>query len=312
ALGDLDLEVEANVVLGAAYHSLGYYGRAIECATRSIAAPADDRLRDHLGLVTLPSVLGRYWLACSLSERGEFDRAITHARDAVRLAEEANRPSNLVSACMAVGQVQAQQGKFQDGIPWLQRGLEICDARAIGFLRVGLAAELGYAYALAGRWVEALPLLEQAVELAISMKRERLQSLRVGQLSEAYDLAGRREDALAYARRGLTLAHARGERGSQAWVLRLLGEIGARAEPPDVEQAESYYRQALALADELGMRPLVAHCHLGLGTLYQRVGRDDEARAELTTAAEMHRAMEMTFWLEQAEAALTTDSGTPI
>jgi hypothetical protein len=65
-----------------------------------------------------------------------------------------------------------------------------------------------------------------------------------------------------------------------------------------------YYGQALALAGELGMRPLVAHCHLGLGTLYQKIRRDEQAQAELTTAIELYRAMEMTYWLEKAETAL--------
>jgi hypothetical protein len=52
------------------------------------------------------------------------------------------------------------------------------------------------------------------------------------------------------------------------------------------------------------MRPLAAHCHLGLGTLYQKSGRHADARAELATAAEMYRAMEMPYWLVKAEAAL--------
>jgi hypothetical protein len=86
--------------------------------------------------------------------------------------------------------------------------------------------------------------------------------------------------------------------------LRLHAEIAAGAEPPDAEQAEAYYRQALALAVELGMRPLVAHCHRGLGTLYRQVDRDEHAKAELNTAAELYRAMEMPFWLEKAEAVL--------
>ena len=93
-----------------------------------------------------------------------------------------------------------------------------------------------------------------------------------------------------------------GQPQARAW--RLLGQIAARAEPPEVEQAESHYHQALALATELGMRPLVAHCHLGLGTLYQKVGRSEQAQAELTTAAEMYHAMEMPFWLEKAEKEL--------
>ena len=87
--------------------------------------------------------------------------------------------------------------------------------------------------------------------------------------------------------------------------MRLLGEIAAHGDPPEVQQAEASFQQALALAAELGMRPLMAHCHLGLGTLYQKIGRDEQAHGELTAAVEMYRAMEMTFWLDKAEAALT-------
>ena len=117
-------------------------------------------------------------------------------------------------------------------------------------------------------------------------------------------LAGRLEEAQALAERALALARAHQERGHQAYALRLLGDIAARREPPESEQAGEYYRQALALAEELGMRPLLAHCHLGLGTLYGRMGRVEHARAELTAAIELYRAMDMTFWLPQAEAAL--------
>ena len=76
-------------------------------------------------------------------------------------------------------------------------------------------------------------------------------------------------------------------------------------------EAEAYYRQALALADELGMRPLAAHCHLGLGTLYTKISRFEQARRELSTAMALYRAMEMTFWLPQAEAALAQVEGRP-
>ena len=94
------------------------------------------------------------------------------------------------------------------------------------------------------------------------------------------------------------------ERGHQAYALRLLGDIAARHNPAEIEPASTYYRQALALTDELGMRPLQAHCHRGLGTLYATSGQPEQARAELSTAIEMYRAMEMTFWLPQAEVAL--------
>jgi hypothetical protein len=76
-----------------------------------------------------------------------------------------------------------------------------------------------------------------------------------------------------------------------------------------VAQAAAHYRQALALAEALGMRPLVAHCHYGLGQLYHQTGRAEQACAALTTALDLYRAMDMTFWLPQAEAALAQVEG---
>jgi hypothetical protein len=86
-------------------------------------------------------------------------------------------------------------------------------------------------------------------------------------------LAGRLEEAHALAERMLAFTREHQERGNQAYALRLLGDIAARREPPEAEQAEAHYQQALALADELGIRPLIAHCHLGLGTLFSQVGQ---------------------------------------
>jgi tetratricopeptide (TPR) repeat protein len=117
-------------------------------------------------------------------------------------------------------------------------------------------------------------------------------------------LAGRLKEAYALAERALALAHTHQERGHEAYALHLLGDIAARREPPEGGQASADYGQALTLAEELGMRPLVAHCHLGLGTLYAKTGRWEQAGSELATAIELYRAMEMTFWLPQAEAAL--------
>jgi tetratricopeptide (TPR) repeat protein len=123
-------------------------------------------------------------------------------------------------------------------------------------------------------------------------------------LGEAQMLGGRLEEAYALAEGARELTSRHQEQGFRAYALRLLGQIAARRDPQECEQAESHYQQALALAEELGMRPLQAHCHLGLGTLYTKTGRQEQARAALTTAIEFYHAMEMTFWLRQAEAAL--------
>ena len=103
-------------------------------------------------------------------------------------------------------------------------------------------------------------------------------------------------------RRALTLACERGQHGCKALALRLLGEIAPDHNPSDVDPAVRHYREALALAEELAMRPLVAHCQLGLGKLYGRTGERDQAQEHLTTATAMFREMEMGFWLERAEA----------
>jgi tetratricopeptide (TPR) repeat protein len=105
------------------------------------------------------------------------------------------------------------------------------------------------------------------------------------------------------------LAREHRERGNQAYALRLLGDIAAHRAPSDVEPAADYYHQALALAEELGMRPLQAHCHRSLGTLYAATGQREQARTELATAIEMYRAMDMTFWLPQTEAVLAQVEG---
>jgi len=112
------------------------------------------------------------------------------------------------------------------------------------------------------------------------------------------------EDARACADRAVRLARERGEPGHEAWALRLLGDIAAHPDRPDVATAEAHFGAAMALASELGMRPLQAHCHHGLGTFYAKIGRLEQARVELSTAIELYRAMAMTFWLPQAEAAL--------
>src|SRR5262249_27787187 len=128
-------------------------------------------------------------------------------------------------------------------------------------------------------------------------------------LSEASLLAGRKENALELAQRALERSRAHKERGHQAHALRLLGEIAAQHRPLDVAHAEAYYHQALTLAEELGMRPLQAHCHRGLGMLYATAGWQEQARAKLSVAIELYRTMDMTFWLPQAEAALARAGG---
>jgi tetratricopeptide (TPR) repeat protein len=157
--------------------------------------------------------------------------------------------------------------------------------------------------------VEGRTLLEEALSGSTRTGGLAGYAYRVACLSEVCRLAGRGEEAMQHAHQALGLARQHKERGNEALALHQLGVVQAHADPPDITQAAAYYQQALALAEEFGMRPLQAHCHLGLGTLYAKTGQQEQARAALSTAIVLYRAMEMMFWLPQAEVALAQVGG---
>jgi tetratricopeptide (TPR) repeat protein len=261
-------------------------------------------LADRASESSLRSVVARTWLVWSLAELGAFAEGIAIGEEGVRIAEAAERPDNLINAYAGVGLLYLRKGDLHQAIPRLERGFALWQLWHTPLLFPLIASALGAAYTLSGRATEALPLLEQAVEQAAAMRVMDFQSLRVAYFGEAYLLAGRLDDAMALAVRAHELSREHKERGWEAYALRLLGEIAAQREPLEDEHAEEHYRRALVLAAELGMRPLVARCHLGLGALYSQIGRREQARAELSTAIELFRAMEMTFWLTRAENIL--------
>ncbi|MBI3329284.1 MAG: tetratricopeptide repeat protein, partial [Nitrospinae bacterium] len=307
ATGDFARQVMANYSLGEAYHALGDYRRAMEFLRRNVEVLEGDLIRERfsrLGFAGLPSVYSRAYLVRCLAELGEFGEGIARGEEGVRIAEAVDQSVDLVGAYSALGSLYLRKGDLHKAVPVLERCLALAQPRNHPYWFPVIASSLGSAYALSERVAEATPLVEQAVEQSASMRIMGGHSLRVALLSEAYWLAGRLEDAIQFAGRALDLSRGHKERGHQAWVHRLFGEIASHRDPPDVEKAEASYRQALALADELGMHPVLAHCHLGLGALYRQMGRLKQARSELSAAIELFRSMEMTLWLPRAEAAL--------
>jgi tetratricopeptide (TPR) repeat protein len=246
-----------------------------------------------------------------LSLRGEFAEGRRYGEEALRLAM-VDEPwigdvPRGVRACL--GRVYLTQGELEAAIRVFEEGLALCRASDDRAVLGGIAGDLGEAYAFTGRVAEGLALLEEA-------RQEDLRTGAVGayvthlrQLSAVYLRVGRVEEARQHACQALDLARRQKRRGDEAHALFQLGAVHAQASPPDAAQAAAHYQQALALAEALGMRPLQAHCHRGLGTLYAKTGRPEQARAALATAIELYRAMEMTFWLPQAEAALAEMTG---
>jgi tetratricopeptide (TPR) repeat protein len=264
---------------------------------------------ERFGSINTVAASSRSWLCRCQAELGTFTEGLAMADEGLRIAETVNNPLSLIEACQMVSFLYLCRGDVHRAIPMLERAMGLCQDWHVPLFFPWIAAALGLAYTLAGSVAAGLALVEQGMEQEVARGRPRSLASVVTQLSEAYLLAGRLEEARQRAEQALDLARQYQLRGNQAWALWLLGESPTRQGSPEVGPAAGHYRQALALAEELGMRPLQAHCHLGLGTLYATIGRRAEARAELSAAIELYRAMDMTFWLPQAEATLARVEG---
>ena len=212
---------------------------------------------------------------------------------------------SLLPPLFTLGVLKLDQGDFAAAGAALERGLDLCRTREAPLPLPDFQWALGAAYHATGRRAEGIALMEDAARTIAA--RNALWSwwvVRVSVLSGAYLFEGQLTDATRIAQEGLAAARRKGERGAEGHLLRLLGDIGAHPDRVEVGTAETRYREALALAEELGIRPLVAHCHLGLGKLYRRTGKREEAQEHLATATTMYREMDMRFCLEQAEAEM--------
>jgi class 3 adenylate cyclase/DNA-binding winged helix-turn-helix (wHTH) protein/tetratricopeptide (TPR) repeat protein len=306
-LRDPPLHVDASYRLGQVYASIGDYNRAAEVLRGNVAALA----RSTPGYMRECCIRSQAWLAQVLSILGEFPEGRRHGEEALRLVMEDGLHGDAPIAVRArLGWLYLAQGDLAAAIRVFEEGLTLCRATGDMAPLGPIAGGLGEAYTQIGRLAEGLALLEEA-------RRDDLRTGALGgdyvthlrQLSAVYLLDGRVDEAWRHACQAVDLAREQNARGQEALALFQLGAVHAHASPPDARPAEARYREALTLAETLGMRPLQAHCHRGLGTLYAKTGRPEQARAALATAIGLYRAMEMTFWLSQAEAALAEVEG---
>jgi tetratricopeptide (TPR) repeat protein len=302
-LGDRQLQCAAHHPLSRTYFDMGDYRQAIASCWQVVTFFTEERLPGQAHQWVTTAVLSRVWLGLCLAEQGEFAEGLGHATAALHLAETADHPYGRICASFGVGGVYLTQGAVDNAIDALERSLGLYQRWESPLVFPWIAAQLGYAYVLTGRVTAGLSLLEQAVQQVTAL-RSSSHPRWVAWLSEAYRCAGRWEDASHMARRADDISRRHQGRGHQAYVLWLLGETAAQPTSPEADQVATHYRQALALAEALDMRPLQAHCHRGLGTLYAKIGQAEQARTALSTASTLYRAMDMTFWLPQTEAAL--------
>jgi tetratricopeptide (TPR) repeat protein len=306
--GAFDVQVIAQTFLGMAYYAVGDFRQGLDCMRRVIALLPGELCSARFGLPVLPAAHARAYVAWGLAELGDFVEGASMGEDALRLAEAVAQIASIGVALWCANLVHRRQGDVYTAIPVLEQALALSQTANILLFSIS-ASLLGAAYALVGRTAEALPLLDQMLERVATGNPMFFPALVLTELSEALLLVGRVDEASALAGRLLELSRTHTGRGYQAHAYRLLGDAARRREPPDVDQATAHYHQGLTVAEDVGMRPLQAHCHHGLGTLYAATGQPERARTEFSTAIALYRAMNMTFWLPQTEAALAQVDG---
>ena len=301
-LGDLRLRLLTTTYLEQAHYYRGEYERVVELATDNLVALPADWAHDHFGMTVPPSVYDRYWLVMSLGQLGKFDEAVEHEAEAIRLAEPTHRAINVGRAHFAAGTLHLLRGDWAKARSLFERGITAYRTGNVGLslphpvaASAWVLAQVGEASEALARLREGEQLLERlAVRAAVDQHGADYHSL-----GRAGLLLGRLEEAQHLGDRAVEFSPS--HPGYAAHAQHLLGDIATHPDRFDAERGEAHYRQALALAEPRGMRPLVAHCHLGLGKLSRRTGKREQAQEHLTTATTMYREMDMRFWLTQAE-----------
>jgi tetratricopeptide (TPR) repeat protein len=274
-LSDLPMQVVTNLPLGLLSHTCGDYRRAMEYFKWNVDHLEGPLQQERYGLFVLPSSFSRSFLAWAHAELGEFEKGAAIAEEGVRIAETAGHPFSSGYAHLGLGVLYLRQGDLPRAIFSFERALAMGAFAEIPVGYAYVAFHLGYALALAGRAAEGVPMLEKTIALAESKGFVARHALRLAYLAEVYLLTGRTEDAAAAAVRAQQFARDHKERANEAYALRALGDVEARR--GRLTESQSQLRRASALAEELGMRPLVVRCNGSLAGVLQKLGQERSA-----------------------------------
>jgi class 3 adenylate cyclase/tetratricopeptide (TPR) repeat protein len=295
-VADLSLQIAAGMYLGQAW--LICDPRKTEEYCRRVVQLVPGHLtRERRGQGGFPAVTARAWLTLALAEQGKFQEAIRLGEEGLGIAEALDHPFSLVNANWALGYLHGARGEMVEAIKLLERAVSIAREWNLALLLPIVSWFLGLMYTRAGRVDDGLALLHGVLTRYESARID--QSPLLVHVGEARLLSGRLDDALALADRALTLTDERDQPAFKAWTLRIIAEIASRRDPPDIRTATTCFQSAMAIAGDLEMRPLMAHCHNGLGQLYRRTNKWQEAEEHLAAAVRMYREMDMGSWPAQ-------------
>ncbi len=287
---DLSLEMAANFYLGCSYVTSGECTTAEAYFERVVESLPGELAKEKCGLPFAPSVISRSWLVWSYGERGEFGLAQEHAKRAIELAEEIANPFNRAHIYYDVGYFEIVCGDLKGAIRTLELALELIDKWSLTYLSPFTMGFLGHACVEDGQVGRGLALLEEANERYARMGLGLFKSLVGMQLANAYLRAGRIEEASRRLEQSLEISRSRRERGHEAYGTFVLGGIAAHTPGSDMDDARQSYEHALACAEELGMAPLAAQCHLALGYLLSDAA-SEEANQHLSKSRKMFKEL---------------------
>jgi len=301
-LGDSKLQIMTTTRLEQAHFYRGDYERVVELANMNLAGVPADAVHERAGLSTPVAIYDRYWLVRSLIELGRFTEAAPHAARVLRLAEPTHLAYTFGQAHLTAGWLHLYQGDWEQARALIEHGVAAYRAGHIVLALPHAIASSAWVLAQLGDETAALNRLQEGERILEESAAKGLVDHHGGDyrwLGQAALQLGRLDEARSMAERALKYSPS--HPGFAAHALHLLGDVATHPERFDANNGESHYRGALALAEPRGMRPLVAHCHLGLGKLYGRTGKREQAQEHVTTAITMYREMEMTYWLQKAE-----------
>jgi class 3 adenylate cyclase/tetratricopeptide (TPR) repeat protein len=314
AVGDTPLVVVATHQIAMVHRDRGNLRQTLEILRSNVEPLASLTVADRqrLGISAASIPLSRAYLAWTLAELGEFREALAVGREAIQVAEASGNVFGIAVVTNIVGRFVLDLGDVEQALPLLERGQRLSRERDLPNPLIWATAMLGATHVVDGHPLTGLPLIEEALALSASTGVVQGYAIWSTWLGEAYLAVGRLDDAGAVARTALDYAIEHREIHHQAYALRPLGDVAASGNTSESVKAEARYREALTLAESLEMRPFQARCHLSLGKLYRRLGRLDEARAELSLVVTMLRDMGMLHWLADAEAELAAASPPPV
>jgi tetratricopeptide (TPR) repeat protein len=302
-LGDLRLRILSTSLLEQSHYFRGEYERVGELATDNLAALPAHWVDEYFGRSAPASVYDRVWVVMSFAQLGRFAEATEYEAEAIRLAEPTHRAYAIGLTHRAAGILHLLEGDWAKAHSRLEQAIGVLRTGDVVLLLPTAIASSAWALAQLAEASEALNRVREGQQLLDRPAARGTAGFRGWDycaLGRACLLLGRLDEARRLGDRAVESSPR--QPGFAAHAQHLLGDIATHPDRFDAESGEAHYRQALALAEPRGMRPLVAHCHLGLGKLYRRTGRHEQAHQHLTTATAMYREMDTRFWLEQAEA----------